>query len=71
MATTQGSNPGPDRKPQAARKHPDEFERDLNPDGMAGQNIGPLGEGRPAPRRNAHDFRAFTGPSATPFVTTS
>ena len=31
----------PDRDyPQEARKHPDEYQRDLSPDRMAGQNIG-------------------------------
>lgn len=35
----------PDRKvpqdvPQSRQKHPDEYQRDLNPDHMAGQNVG-------------------------------
>ena len=37
----------PDRTsgpPQAVQKHPDEWERDLNPNRMAGQNIGQLSE---------------------------
>lgn len=29
-----------DAKPQTERKHSDEWERDLNPDHMAGQNVG-------------------------------
>ncbi|MBC7174515.1 MAG: hypothetical protein H5U40_18870, partial [Polyangiaceae bacterium] len=27
-------------KPQDVRKHPEEYERDLNPDRLGGQNIG-------------------------------
>lgn len=30
----------PSKKPQAEQKHPPEYERDLNPDRLAGQNIG-------------------------------
>jgi hypothetical protein len=37
-----------DREPkqQARQKHPDEWQRDLNPDHLAGQNIGPESEPR-------------------------
>jgi hypothetical protein len=31
----------PEFKPQREQKHPDEYQQDLNPDRMAGQNIGP------------------------------
>lgn len=31
---------GSDRFPQSERKHPDEWQQELNPDHMAGQNIG-------------------------------
>jgi hypothetical protein len=37
-------------KPQTEQKHPDEWNRDLNPDRMAGQNIGQVPEGREAGR---------------------
>src|SRR5215212_1337679 len=33
-------NQGRAVKPQAEQKHPDEWQRDLNPDHLAGQNIG-------------------------------
>jgi hypothetical protein len=38
--------------PQAERKHPPEWERDLNPDRMAGQNIG-----IPSDLPTAYDFK--------------
>lgn len=37
---TQGRRGAADRKPQTEEKHPEEWRRDLNPDHMAGQNIG-------------------------------
>lgn len=42
-------------KPQTEHKHPDEWERDLNPERMAGQNIGPA-EGAHV-HRTAHDVK--------------
>ena len=33
-------NQGRAVKPQAVQKHPDEWQRDLNPDHLAGQNVG-------------------------------
>jgi hypothetical protein len=46
-----------DAKPQTERKHPDEWERDLNPDHMAGQNIGARStEGDHQPR-SAYDVK--------------
>ena len=41
-------------KPQAEQKHPDEWQRDLNPDRLAGQNIG-----RDSDERAASDTTAF------------
>jgi hypothetical protein len=41
---TKGSKGRSERKPQQEVKHPPEWERDLNPNHMAGQNIGPTGE---------------------------
>ncbi|HET8657038.1 MAG TPA: hypothetical protein VFL93_16045 [Longimicrobiaceae bacterium] len=37
---TKGSKTNVEHEPQAERKHPPEWERDLNPNYMAGQNIG-------------------------------
>lgn len=39
--------------PQAEKKHPDEWERDLNPDRLEGQNVGASGGDLPS----AHDFK--------------
>lgn len=44
-------------KPQTERKHPDEYQRDLSPDRMAGQNIGEVDGGSVGRRRNAHDVK--------------
>ena|SRR5919199_6430424 len=44
------------QKPQTEQKHPDEWNRDLNPDRMAGQNIGQVPEGREA-GRTAYDVK--------------
>jgi hypothetical protein len=42
---------------QALHKHPDPYQHDLNPDAMAGQNIGP-GETQPAKTaRTAYDHK--------------
>ncbi len=38
---TRGTNTGGPAKPQQQSKHPDEFARDLEPDRMKGQNVGP------------------------------
>jgi hypothetical protein len=46
------------QKPQVGKKHPDEWNRDLNPDRMAGQNIGQLPEGRET-GRTAYDVKAI------------
>jgi hypothetical protein len=42
-------------KPQTEKKHPDEWERDLNPNRMAGQNIGEQGSQQEQGARNAYD----------------
>lgn len=47
-------------KPQAQtlNKHPEEYENDLNPNAMRGQNIG-VGDAQPETRaRTAHDLKA-------------
>lgn len=44
-------------KPQAEQKHPDEWERDLNPDHMAGQNIGPESAGEERGLRTAYELK--------------
>jgi hypothetical protein len=43
--------------PQARQKHPDEWMRDLNPDHLAGQNIGLGAETRDEPHRTAFHLR--------------
>lgn len=57
METESSRTPGDRRsemqsKPQTERKHPDQWEGDLNPDRMAGQNIGDTVEPR---HRTAYD----------------
>lgn len=51
-------------KPQDIRKHPSEYERDLNPDRLGGQNIGQPFEHVPASDRKeltrAVELRGFT-----------
>ncbi|MBA4159445.1 MAG: hypothetical protein H0X65_18520 [Gemmatimonadetes bacterium] len=51
-------------KPQTEQKHPDEWQRDLNPDhlegqniGLEGQNIGPQTSGSEQMGRTAHDVK--------------
>jgi hypothetical protein len=46
---------GGDREPQREQKHPDEWERDLNPDYMEGQNIGAEDAERERNVRSAYD----------------
>ena len=52
MDTRSGKNRS-DPKPQREEKHPREWEEDLNPSHMAGQNIGPRGE------RTTDSFTAY------------
>jgi hypothetical protein len=47
----------PEAKPQAEQKHPDEWNRDLNPDQLAGQNIGAATESRERALRTAYDVK--------------
>lgn len=44
-------------KPQMEQKHPDEWNRDLNPERLAGQNIGGEAENRELGARTAHDVK--------------
>ena len=44
-------------KPQNQDKHPQEWEDDLNPDRMAGQNIGPQSADRERGLQTAYDLR--------------
>jgi hypothetical protein len=58
-------NQGRTVKPQAVQKHPDEWQRDLNPNHLAGQNIGPESEGRDVEmtafhlRKRGHELRGL------------
>src|SRR5688572_19948158 len=47
----------PNAKPQMDQKHPDRWNRDLNPDQMAGQNIGGIAEAHERMTRTAHDVK--------------
>jgi hypothetical protein len=55
MDTRSGKNQG-DPKPQSEEKHPREWEQDLEPAHMAGQNIGPTNE-RAAISVTAYDMK--------------
>ena len=44
-------------KPQAQQKHPDQWQPDLNPDHMAGQNIGPPADELASSRTTAFHLR--------------
>ena len=52
-------NRNQDRRPiqQAVVKHPDEWQRDLNPDHMAGQNVGMASEAHTPADRTAFNLR--------------
>lgn len=45
-------------EPQTGSKHPDEWEQDLNPNRMAGQNVGPRASRAEQEAPTAHDVRA-------------
>ncbi|MGI9179298.1 MAG: hypothetical protein ACR2H9_02120 [Longimicrobiaceae bacterium] len=45
-------------KPQTEQKHPDEWQRDLNPDHMAGQNIGQTAADREQGMPTAYDLKS-------------
>lgn len=57
MDTRSGKNRS-DPKPQREEKHPREWEEDLNPSHMAGQNIGPTGE-RSADSVTAYEMKGM------------
>lgn len=57
MDTRSGKNQS-DPKPQREEKHPREWEQDLNPSHMAGQNIGPTGD-RAADSVTAYDMKGM------------
>ena len=59
MARMQGNKGEPERKPQTERKHPDEWQQDLSPDHMAGQNISPFSEQQEQELRTAHDIKGL------------
>jgi len=50
-----------DAKPQTERKHPEEWEGDLNPNRMAGQNIGRESAARERALRTAYDVKEVHG----------
>ena len=50
-------NQGRTRNPQAREKHPDAWQHDLNPDHLAGQNIGPESDERTEPEQTAFHLR--------------
>lgn len=52
---TRGSKTENVHHPQTERKHPGEWERDLNPDHMAGQNVGERSADREQGLRTAYD----------------
>lgn len=57
MAETRGSKSDSEYKPQTEQKHPDEYERDLNPNRMAGQNIGVQSAADEIGVRTAYDVK--------------
>ena len=54
---TQGSKSNSERFPQQERKHPNEWEHDLSPDRMAGQNVGPVEGERERPIHTAYEVK--------------
>lgn len=46
-----------DNTPQTDQKHPDRWERDLNPNRMEGQNIGPISSDTERGIRTAYDVK--------------
>ena len=50
-------NQGRSVKPQAEQKHPDEWQHDLNPHHLAGQNIGPTSDEQERADRTAFHLR--------------
>jgi hypothetical protein len=54
---TQGSKSNSERLPQQEQKHPSEWEHDLSPDRMAGQNVGPVEGERERPIQTAYEVK--------------
>lgn len=52
-----GNEAGDQSLPQFERKHPDEYQEDLNPNRMAGQNVGPDLYERERPIPTAYDAK--------------
>jgi hypothetical protein len=53
----EGRNQDRHPKPQAVTKHPDEWQRDLNPNHLAGQNIGATADAEARGDRTAFNLR--------------
>ena|SRR5581483_3531326 len=47
----------PERIPRPGSQHPEEWRRDLNPDAMAGQNVGGVGPHPEIDARTAYDIK--------------
>jgi hypothetical protein len=54
---TKGEMDGRDFQPQQRSANPERWERDLDPDRLAGQNIGPVDGEREVPLRTAYDVK--------------
>ena len=54
---TKDTNTGGGRLPQQDVRHPGEFQRDLEPNRMAGQNVGPDVVDREVPLPSAHELK--------------
>ena len=54
---TKGGMSGREQKPQQEQKHPDEWQSDLNPSHMAGQNISPGGGEQERQIPTAHELK--------------
>ncbi len=57
---TKSSKTGANTPPQATQKHPDEWQRDLNPDYMAGQNVGHQSGDRETGLWTAYDVKPLS-----------
>jgi hypothetical protein len=54
---TKGEKSSGKRKPQETPLHPEKWQRDLNPDHLAGQNIGTASAAQERGLRTAHDIK--------------
>ncbi|HET7584054.1 MAG TPA: hypothetical protein VFK13_04055 [Gemmatimonadaceae bacterium] len=59
MSGTKDELSGREPKPQEERSHPPEWERDLHPDHMAGQNIGPTSQESSRHPRTAYELKGL------------